>query len=160
MMFKLPLALAVLASLSSAQSLYVSGNGNGTDPILKAGLDGSNPVEIVTGLDAPGDIVVDELSGKLYWANNTRLQRANLDGSDVEDVVTGIAFARGIALDAAAGHVYWTETVSGQVRRADLDGANQVVIASGLGAPSGTIRTTLRSSPRTSAGGTSRPSSS
>ena len=134
-MLKLALAIVLVSPLPSAQSLFVSGNGNGTDPILKAGLDGSNPVELVTGLDAPADIVVDALGGKLYWADNTRLQRSNLDGSDVEDVVTGISFARGIAVDSAAEHVYWTETASGQVRRADLDGTNLVVIASGLGAP-------------------------
>jgi len=87
----------------------------------------------------PNEIVVDHETGWMYWGGWHVIQRAMLDGSGLEDLFdTGWSQ---IALDVVGGKMYfttpgWSELgLSGQVRRANLDGSAPETLATGLGDP-------------------------
>lgn len=86
----------------------------------------------------PRNIVIDEINGKMYWANvrGGTIQRANLDGSEREVLIDGIRI-NGIALDIANNHLYWIEGSGGQIRRSNLNGENIAILLSGLDEPLG-----------------------
>ncbi len=130
-----PLLAFALTAPAGAQSMFFAGNGNGSDPVYRANLDGSNLTQVVTGLGGPQDIEVEPMDGKVYWTDSGKVQRANLDGTNVEDVVTGLTLPRGLAVDRTGGHVYWTSTISGSIERANLDGTGKTVVVSGLNGP-------------------------
>lgn len=74
------------ASTANAQKVYWSKLGDG---IWRANLDGSNPEQVITNLDAGQNITgltIDATEGTIYWvtANNDDMRRAQLDGSDIE----------------------------------------------------------------------------
>ena len=69
-----------------------------------------------------------------FWFNWHTIYRANLDGSNLRAVVTDNSMyntAGDFTVDSANGHVYWTN-VNGDLRRVDLDGANQQLIMTGV----------------------------
>ena len=96
----------------------------------------SDPGNRVRLIERPGrqivDIAVDELHGKLYWAEIMEgpggqpagVWRANLDGSGVQQVVSGLtayaAEALQIALDPIGNKLYWTKGY--ELWWANLDG--------------------------------------
>ena len=106
------------------------------DKIQRSYLDGSNIEDIVTGLDLPGEIVVDINNEKIYWSDfgTDKIQRANLDGSSVEDLVTsGLGIPHGIAIDFNNNKLYWVDAEEDKLERSDLDGSNrETLISSGL----------------------------
>ena len=57
--------------------------------IMKAGLDGSNPVVVVGGLLDPYGIAIDFRAQRLYWADEDRqkIQSSSINGSDVQTVL-------------------------------------------------------------------------
>ena len=71
-----------------------------TGNVQRANLDGTNVVQLVSGLREPAGIALDLQNNKMYWAEARagRIQRANLDGSNVEPVVTGLASIIGLTL--------------------------------------------------------------
>jgi sugar lactone lactonase YvrE len=101
-----------------------------TGAIRSAKLDGTDARAVVEKLDAPVAIALDPADRRIYWATDgnfpRRIQRARLDGSEVETLVVGEDLNRpgAIALNLSAKQIYWVESVSGRVRRADLDGAS------------------------------------
>ena len=77
--------------------------------IHKAGMDGSYPHTLVTGLGQPRGVTIDMASGRLYWAelNSHQIQSSDLDGRDVRLVVqlpTG-SWSWGVA--ASSDRLYW-----------------------------------------------------
>ena len=56
--------------------------------VLKAGLNGTDPREIVSGLQSPGGIVIDHSSSKLFWTDHfaNRIQSSDLDGGNVTTI--------------------------------------------------------------------------
>lgn len=71
-----------------------------TGNVQRANLDGTNVVQLVSGLREPAGIALDLQNNKMYWgeAGGGRIQRANLDGSNVEPVVTRLASIIGLTL--------------------------------------------------------------
>ena len=67
-------------------------------------------------------------SGYIYWVEPTKIRRANLDGTGVQDMVAGISNGTGIALDLTNNYFYWAETGNDMIRRADLDGTNDLTV--------------------------------
>ena len=45
---------------------------------------------LITDLDSPEGIVVDGVSGKLYWTEQGGIHRANLNGKNIQSVITGL----------------------------------------------------------------------
>jgi hypothetical protein len=115
-----------------------------TDSIRRSRLDGSDVVTIVSGLDRPRGVFVDETFAKVYWADATgpmaRFQRANFDGSSVETVASVSAATTTLntfAVDIAGGVLYYSNSTAGRIERISLDGSNQTTLVSGLVAPVG-----------------------
>ena len=107
----------------------------GAGKVQCANLDGSAVEDLITGLNEPGDIAVDVVNGKMYWADlgAGKIQRANLDGSAVEDLITELGNPYGIALDVSGGKMYWTDIGTSKIQRANLDGSEAEDLVTGLG---------------------------
>ena len=90
-------------------------------------LDGSNfQPNLITGLKAPQNLVLDSADGHLYWTEQTgkttgKIQRANLDGSNVRLVKKLTSAPRGMALDPVNRKLYLTNAW-GKLQRMNLDG--------------------------------------
>ena len=78
------------------RKLYLT---NAWGKLQRMNLDGSNfQPNLITGLEAPGQVAVDVIDGKVYWTEQGKLRRAELDGENVQDVVTGLGELTDIAL--------------------------------------------------------------
>ena len=116
----------------------------GGEKIRRANLDGSDVVDVVTGIDEPYGIDLDVPGGKIYWTSGTtpggidRIQRANLNGSVVEDLLlTGGVAVHGIAIDLLNDKMYvpvdyWTAPFA-NIQRANLDGTGGQTLLSSIG---------------------------
>ena len=106
--------------------------GDGT--IWRANLDGTNPVQLAQGLDAPQGLAVD--ANYLYWANDgNSIMRAPLNSAFIpETIVTGQSVPVALAVDAT--HIYWSNFGNNTIWRANLvGGANPQQIISGQNNP-------------------------
>ena len=105
--------------------------GDGT--IWRANLDGTNPVQLAQGLDAPQGLAVD--ANYLYWANDgNSIMRAPLNSAFIpETIVTGQSVPVALAVDAT--HIYWSNFGNNTIWRANLDGTNPQQIISGQNNP-------------------------
>jgi thrombospondin type 3 repeat protein/hemolysin type calcium-binding protein len=91
--------------------------------VRRADIDGSDPdLNYLTGLGGtPTGVALD--SGHVYWANKEVVGRATLDRSVVEKSFTSTTQSGvpcGVAVDDV--HVYWAENLTGEIRRARVDG--------------------------------------
>ena len=92
-------------------------------------LDGSNfQSNLITGLMAPQNLVLDTTGGQLYWTEQTgkttgKIQRANLDGSNLLLVKALTSAPRGMTLDAVNRKLYLTNGW-GKIQRMNLNGSN------------------------------------
>ncbi len=80
--------------------VYWSG-GASYDWIKRANLDGSQVETILTGLNAPQDIVYDPDNDRIYWTEaliNPVIKRANADGSNAEIIVSNPVRPRAILI--------------------------------------------------------------
>jgi len=123
------------------------------DAIVRVNLDGTSQQVLFSNPDIyfNGGLTLDVEAGKMYWTSPWQgvIQRANLDGSDVETLVDlkatngsgagSQAYSFGITLDPAAGKMYWTDFVTKGIYRANLDGSNVAILASGLGSVDGLV---------------------
>ena len=83
------------------RKLYLT---NAWGKLQRMNLDGSSfQPNFITGLKAPGQVVVDMVGGKAYWTEKGKLRRADLDGGNVQDVVTGLGELTDIALGIQPG---------------------------------------------------------
>ncbi len=101
--------------------------------------DGSGSAVLVSGLNRPIGIQVDEENEHLYWSedgvlgesDNGRISRSSLNGSDVVVLYdatagdAGLGNPQGIVLDTAGGWIYWADYMTG-IYRAPLDGSGPV----------------------------------
>lgn len=109
--------------------------------IIRAGLDGENPVAVVSGLCDLTDLTLDGSIGTasthVYWTSEDpgTISRSRVDGTGVVTLVTGVPGAESVAVDPAEGRMYWT--VGTSLQRASLDGSGVTTIYSGLSLPEG-----------------------
>ena len=102
--------------------------------IRRSGLDGTNLVDLVTGLDSPQD--VELFGGKLYWTQVGKIQRANTDGTQVEDVVIGLQYPQFLAIDEINSRLFWAEDAPSGQTPATTDKIRRTNIpASGTASP-------------------------
>ncbi len=120
-----------------------------SDGIKRGYSDGSEIQTVASGLEEPRGIALDLVNQRMYWAEpgSLAIKVANLNGngSPQNVVATGNA-SGGVALDVANGKIYWTDAdnfqighggLSGQIRRANLDGSDSETIVSNLVHPAG-----------------------
>ncbi|CAE7453569.1 Lrp4 [Symbiodinium pilosum] len=91
-------------------------------------------VDVVTGLSLPRGLALDLQDRRVYWTEDgtRKLRSATLEGQDLRDVVVKASVQeapRDVAVDAVRRKVYWTALCCG-LRRADLNGDNEEVVAS------------------------------
>ena len=109
---------------SAVPASYVYWSDGTAGKIQRADPDGSNVIDVVTGVPGVGDLAVDWKGQMVYWANtNGKVQRAPLASGTPEDIVTGLNVVNDLALDLANGKVYWADNTDGKVQRANLDGS-------------------------------------
>ena len=85
-------ATAAIVGAGVTPHIYWADSPNGaagTGAIWEAGLDGSNPQHIITGLHAPLGVAVT--SSHLYWtvSRDGTIGEANLDGTSSHTIISG-----------------------------------------------------------------------
>ncbi len=91
-----------------AQKIYWSQNG--THPVARANLDGSELEAIVTNaLDDPLGIVVDPTDGRVYWTDKKFLRSSNQYGTDIRVVYEGTSNLRDLALIPSEGLLFFSQ---------------------------------------------------
>lgn len=87
---------------------------------------------VSTELEQPHDIVVDPLSGSMFWSDlglNARIEMARMDGSSRRVLVeTDILYPTGLAIDYPARRLYWSDPKTGTIESVNLDGKDRVVV--------------------------------
>ena len=67
--------------------------------VQRLNVDGSNfQPNLITGLDAPGEVFVDAVGRNVYWTKQDSIWRADLNGKNIEIVVTGFGTPTGIVI--------------------------------------------------------------
>jgi hypothetical protein len=107
----------------------IRGNLDGTGYTV---LGGSNEVAQAVQFTA---LALDRVRGHIYYGDptqNGRLFRMDMDGGNKIEIARDLAGAgwwfNSIALDAISGHIYYTDAGSHQVKRMNLEGADQTVL--------------------------------
>ena len=77
--------------------------------IVKAGIDGSNPVVLVGNLDDPSGIFVDNDSSRVLWTdyNADKIQSSYLNGTDVRDIIQLPRGSEPIGTVVYRERIYW-----------------------------------------------------
>ena len=121
--------LAMMLTKVSASVFWTAREqGDGKIKVLH---DGFMVEDIVTGLQEPLGIAVDNVNEKVYWSdvnfesNQSTLQRANFDGSNTETIISiENTIIYSIAIDSAQNKIYWTDILANEIMRVNLDGGN------------------------------------
>ncbi len=99
--------------------------------IARAELDGSNVVQVVSGLGKPNGVAVDSLGNGLYWADARKfspgggageIAAASLSGEDRRLLLSGLELPYGVALDLERREIYWTDSETGKIQRTVMSG--------------------------------------
>ncbi|MHC5110011.1 MAG: hypothetical protein ACYTHJ_09045 [Planctomycetota bacterium] len=88
--------------------------------ISRIPIDGGEAEVIVSGVNSPVGLAVDEDHEALYWSSffNERIERSDLDGNDPVSLGTGeVGGALALTVDSLVGQVYWTDNSTNAVRR-------------------------------------------
>ena len=122
------LTIILVASALAQGSEYIYWTDLGTSKIRRANLDGTNPVDHITGVNNGIGIALDLTNNHIYWVEegSAKIRRANLDGTNAQVLITNTTNIKGIALDLTNNHIYWSERNQLKIRRANLDGTNPV----------------------------------
>ena len=98
------LTIISVASALAQGSEYIYWTEVGTSKIRRANLDGTNPVDHITGVSNGLGIALDLTNNQIYWAEagTSKIRRANLDGTNPVDHITGVSNGLGIALQIAS----------------------------------------------------------
>ena len=82
---------------------------NQTGYILRGQMDGTNPQRIVDSTNGPGGIVLDNVSGRLFWTEHeaNKIKSSNLDGGDLRQILQLSDGARPWSIILVEGRLYW-----------------------------------------------------
>jgi sugar lactone lactonase YvrE len=100
--------------------------------VLRAGLDGANPVELSANLTgAPAGLAVDATHA--FFTAADRVMKVPIAGGAAVTVASGQAGPGAVAIDGNT--IYWANTIGSSIVRANLDGSNATVLAVGQAGP-------------------------
>ncbi len=130
-------ALSFHSESGSAAALYYSETGFG-DSVSRL-----TPLPPVTGATQsnlvfirnrdPRGLAVDEVNGKVYYADGFNISRANLDGSDAETLIVVGATPGDVEVDPAGGKIYFSTVFTNpnsKIFSANLDGSDVTEVQS------------------------------
>ena len=83
--------------------------------------------DVVRGLKFCYSIVIDNVEGKLYFKNDSKILRSNLDGTNSEIVVKK-ADLFDMTIDWLRRRIFWTQRYNQNVLVANLNGNNERVL--------------------------------
>ncbi|EDO48729.1 predicted protein, partial [Nematostella vectensis] len=103
---------------------------DGRDTIEVASLRGRHRRTLFrTSLDRPRDIVLDSLSGIMYWTDwgsAPKIEKSHMDGKGREIMVfDNITWPNGLSLDLPSNRLYWTDGKHGTIESVTLDGKHR-----------------------------------
>nr|CAB3263508.1 LRP5/6 low-density lipoprotein receptor-related protein 6 [Phallusia mammillata] len=109
----------------------------GPDPcIMRAELDGSNPVEINENpVGRPNSLTIDYAEQRLYFVDLEirTIVSTNMNGSDLREVVRGKSNQTFFSLTLFGDYIYWSDSTKKSIERANkITGNNSRVIEKGL----------------------------
>jgi len=107
--------------------------------ISRANLDGSDPEVLVASQTNPRGLAVDLDAGLMFWSDTQDqiLYRAELSGANRTAIrASAHQFGRP-TVDPAAQSVYYGNLGTGEIRRCDYDGSNDVLVVAGGDDPAG-----------------------
>lgn len=104
----------------------------GTNEVMIAGLDGSNPRTLIpaAGTNIRG-IVIDVETEQLFYADNggNIIYRTHLDGSSSIPIIsTDLDFPADLVLDTREEKLYWCDRDNNRIERANYDGSEREVV--------------------------------
>jgi len=123
--------------------IYWTNPGKGT--IQQANPNGTDMLDLITGLNLPEDVIIDPTDDKIYWTEGPRqndvsgedidvwsIRRADIDGANREVFYYSDSWygeIRGLAIDQDNKTVYWTDGLSIESMKTDKSQAipNKVV---------------------------------
>jgi hypothetical protein len=104
----------------------------GKNGIFKADPDGTNPHQIVFGLDIPIGLAIDETHQRIYWANwlqgnnpkSGQIGYADLDGNNPKVIIDSLRSGGHILIDASGDKLYISDHFNDKIFQSDLEGGN------------------------------------
>ena len=77
--------------------------------IQRAGMDGSNPLTLVSGLNSPVGVTIDFASRRLYWTEyfGSHIQSSDLDGRDIQLVIQLLTGSGPWGIAILNDRIYW-----------------------------------------------------
>ncbi len=102
--------------------------------VFRADPDGQHVEQIVSGLDIPFGLAIDETNKRIYWSNwiqsthpqSGEIGYSDLDGSDKKTIIRGLS--SGGSLTIAQGKLFISDLFGGKIMKSDLDGGNLVKV--------------------------------
>ncbi|XP_021361590.1 low-density lipoprotein receptor-like isoform X3 [Mizuhopecten yessoensis] len=86
-------------------------------------------------LDEPRAIVVDPLTGWMYWTDwgtPAKIERAGMNGQQRETIVSAnLTWPNGLTLDKKDGRLYWIDSKFKMVESSQTDGTDRKVVSKG-----------------------------
>jgi len=107
----------------------------GASKIQRCDLDGSNPVDLVTGASSPYDLTIT--ATEIFWTTYSagKVQKAPIGGGSPTDVQTGLGSLRGICNDGT--DLIWAANANQKIQKCPIAGGAVTDIATGIASLSG-----------------------
>ena len=107
--------------------------GHDFSSIQRAGMDGSDSVTLVTGLDFPVGVTIDVAYRRLYWAENggNKTQSSDLDGRDIQFVIELSGDFSPFGIAALNDRIYWGDAVNYKLGSCTKDGQDVQTLYTG-----------------------------
>ena len=79
--------------------------------IYRAGMDGSNPAKLVSGLNYPAGITIDFQNSRLYWTctGDDKIKSSDLQGRDVQAVLRHRRGSNAWGIGLTRDRIYFTD---------------------------------------------------
>ena len=106
---------------------------NSEGGIFKAEMDGTNAVEIVSGVVWPESIAIDFDSQRLFWTDEfvDKIQSSNLDGTDVQLVLQLSSAAGPSGIVVTDERIFWGNSITKSLQSSDKAGHDIVTLYDG-----------------------------
>ncbi len=114
---------------------FTNAAGASSNNIWRMNLDGSNPEIIVSGLNEPYGIAIDNTNGKIYWGDSDgTVSKADLDGTNQEIGFFSVSGTQwtGISLDVENNKMYLYDYWFEEIHSANMDGTGDQTILTGI----------------------------